>query len=279
MVFIYVMLFKWAVLSIFFWQQCVQQDLSSVFPQNSQFAQEEVVEIPTCKAQGIIKIPNAKDPPVPRSSADQKEWPICREFQGCSCCNTSHVVALNKQRWQKYPEYNTLSKDCNKFFELSVCKSCDPNVGVSASMDMCLSHCEEWFNACKADFFTYDQVSQKLRPCNDEPNTMMCAKAQDLVKGGKEFCYSLGQAYALADTSCYKGVGDEALCKYVLELEKEAAELAIIQEREAMRAAIKIALTAIGVMIASIILFPPMPGGRLGTRTSVPSASLERKDQ
>eukprot|EP01023_Acetabularia_acetabulum_P002879 TRINITY_DN1124_c1_g1_i1.p1 TRINITY_DN1124_c1_g1~~TRINITY_DN1124_c1_g1_i1.p1 ORF type:complete len:360 (-),score=31.62 TRINITY_DN1124_c1_g1_i1:236-1315(-) len=248
-------------------------DIGQILRNAPYLSGENVIEIPACKEQGIIKIRDRKDPPVPRTSEDQPTWKICGQFQGCSCCNTSHVNVLYKS-WNQKPEYQALSPSCKQYYVMMHCKTCDPNLGVQGTMHLCKPFCNHFFDSCRDDFFTYDQVAQKLKPCSDSPDTTMCSYARDLVKDGKEFCYTLGHVISIEE-SCFDGVGDEQLCKYVLELEEEAIRLEAEYQYQAMRAAIKIALMAIGIMLGSIILFPP--GG--GAIVSGTADQIDKKQQ
>ncbi|KAL0033050.1 hypothetical protein WJX77_012366 [Trebouxia sp. C0004] len=48
---------------------------------------------PQCKPQGMLKL----DKPFPPPLYSEITFLFCEQYQQCSCCNASHVVALEKK--------------------------------------------------------------------------------------------------------------------------------------------------------------------------------------
>lgn len=159
---------------------------------------------PQCKPQGLLKL----DKPFPQPSYSDIAFPFCEQYQQCSCCNASHVVALERSL-QTY-DTEPLSSSCQSMTAQLACRICDPKVGTGQKQRVCASTCQKWYSQCQYDYFSYSTFSQHLVPCGTRQASAVCSTAQELADNAESFCQQAGYdiqgiASASADADCFDG--------------------------------------------------------------------------
>ena len=154
--------------------------------------------------QGLLKL----DKPFPPPSYSEITFPFCEQYQQCSCCNASHVVALERSL-QTY-DTEPLSSSCEAMTAQLACRICDPEVGTGQKQRLCASTCQKWYSRCQHDYFSYSTFSQHLVPCGTRQASAVCSTAQELADDAESFCQQAGYdiqgiAPADADSDCFDG--------------------------------------------------------------------------
>ncbi len=154
--------------------------------------------------QGLLKL----DKPFPPPSYSEITFPFCEQYQQCSCCNASHVVALERSLLT----YDTepLSSSCEALTAQLACRICDPEVGTGQKQRLCASTCQKWYSRCQHDYFSYSTFSQHLVPCGTRQASAVCSTAQELADNAESFCQQAGYdiqdiAPADAESDCFDG--------------------------------------------------------------------------
>jgi hypothetical protein len=67
-------------------------------------------------------------------------------------------------------------------------------VGVGLKTSLCASTCDDWYAACRNDFFGYQGQRQGLQPCTeaDTERLQMCSKLSELAADGAGLCEAAG---------------------------------------------------------------------------------------
>ncbi|DBA66916.1 TPA: hypothetical protein ACH3X2_002035 [Trebouxia sp. C0005] len=154
--------------------------------------------------QGLLKL----DRPFPPPSYSEITFPFCEQYQQCSCCNASHVVALERSL-QTY-DTEPLSSSCQAMTAQLACRICDPEVGTGQKQRVCASTCQKWYSRCQHDYFSHSTFSQHLVPCGTRQASAVCSTAQELADNAESFCQQAGYdtqgfAPADADSDCFDG--------------------------------------------------------------------------
>jgi len=154
--------------------------------------------------QGLLKL----DKPVPPPSYSEITFPFCEQYQQCSCCNASHVVAL--ERSLQTHDAERLSSSCQAMTAQLACRICDPEVGTGQKQRLCASTCQKWYSRCQHDYFSYSTFSQHLVPCGTRQASAVCSTAQELADNAESFCQQAGYevqgvAPAATDADCFDG--------------------------------------------------------------------------
>lgn len=152
--------------------------------------------------QGLLKL----DKPFPPPSYSEITFPFCKQYQQCSCCNASHVVALERSL-QTY-DTEPFSSSCQAMTAQLACRICDPEVGTGQKQRLCASTCQKWYSSCQHDYFSYSTFSQHLVPCGTRQASAVCSTAQELADNAESFCQQAGydiQGVVTADADCFDG--------------------------------------------------------------------------
>jgi cobalamin biosynthesis Mg chelatase CobN len=154
--------------------------------------------------QGVLKL----DKPFPPPSYSEITFPFCKQYQQCSCCNASHVVALERSL-QTY-DTEPLSSSCQAMTAQLACRICDPEVGTGQKQQVCASTCQKWYSRCQHDYFSYSTLSQHLVPCGTRQASAVCSTAHELADNAQSFCQQAGYDIqdtepADADAACFDG--------------------------------------------------------------------------
>ncbi len=154
--------------------------------------------------QGLLKL----DKPFPQPSYSEITFPYCEQHQQCSCCNASHVVAL--QRSLQTHDAEPLSEGCNAMTAQLACRICDPEVGTGQKQHVCAHICQQWYSRCRHDYFSYSTFSQHLVPCGTKQASAVCSTAAELANNAHSFCqqagYDVMERHASdADGACFDG--------------------------------------------------------------------------
>lgn len=154
--------------------------------------------------QGLLKL----DRPYQRPSQSDILFPFCQQYQQCSCCNASHVLAV--ERNIQTQDSSTLSASCNTMTAQLACSICDPEVGTAQKQHVCTATCQQWFNRCRHDYFSYSPFSQHLVPCGTKQASDVCSQVSELAEDGQSFCQQAGYSVSDPDTTgsndgCFDG--------------------------------------------------------------------------
>lgn len=154
--------------------------------------------------QGLLKL----DRPYQRPSQSEILFPFCQQYQQCSCCNASHVVAV--ERNLQTQDSSTLSAGCSAMTAQLACSICDPEVGTAQKQHVCKATCQQWFTRCQHDYFSYSPFSQHLVPCGTKQASDVCSQVSELAEDGQSFCQQAGYDVLNPDTAsdddgCFDG--------------------------------------------------------------------------
>ena len=141
--------------------------------------------------QGLLKL----DRPYQRPSQSEILFPFCQQYQQCSCCNASHVVAV--ERNLQTSDSSALSASCSALTAQLACSICDPEVGTAQKQHVCTATCQQWYRRCQNDYFSYSPFSQHLVPCATKQASDICSQVSELAEDGKSFCQQAG--YSVLD--------------------------------------------------------------------------------
>lgn len=150
--------------------------------------------------QGLLKL----DRPYPRPFQSEILFPFCQQYQQCSCCNASHVVAV--ERSLQTQDSSALSASCSAMTAQLACSICDPEVGTAQKQHVCTATCQQWFRGCQNDFFSYSPFSQHLVPCGTKQASDVCSQVSELAEDGQSFCQQAG--YSVMDPDATDGYHD-----------------------------------------------------------------------
>ena len=98
-------------------------------------------------------------------------------------------------------ELSDFSAKCVAFTERVLCSACDPEVGVGNLDSVCVSLCDEWYAACKDEFWEV----QKQRPFPCMPSALVCSPLSEFVSTGAEFCKQMRFDVGYPPAECYDG--------------------------------------------------------------------------
>jgi hypothetical protein len=101
----------------------------------------------------------------------------CSKYVRNSCCNATHNLPLKRMVLE--PLVANFNKRCQEISEEMVCSACHPYVGTGRMDRICPDMCDEWFDACKEEFYTASSMSQSLTPCYG--NALVCSPLKDIV--------------------------------------------------------------------------------------------------
>ena len=147
--------------------------------------------------QGLLKL----DRPYQRPSQSEILFPFCQQYQQCSCCNASHVVAV--ERSLQTHGSSTLSASCSAMTAQLACSMCDPEVGTAQKQYVCTAPCQQWFRKCQHDYFSYSPFTQHLVPCGTKQASDVCSQVSELAEDGQSFCQQAG--YSVLDPDATDG--------------------------------------------------------------------------
>lgn len=123
------------------------------------------------------------DKPYP-FAAPQSGIPFCKEFQECSCCNSSHVLTIRNDILH-FSLDESISPQCLRDVEAHSCSVCDPWVcGASSTSPCCANGCSSIGDGlrfcnlvcmliCKSLSFSRARISdQDSAPCHHMPHSL-----------------------------------------------------------------------------------------------------------
>ncbi|RHY27923.1 hypothetical protein DYB32_006427 [Aphanomyces invadans] len=113
---------------------------------------------PLCRSTGGIKF----DPTEPSRQQKQRSLEHCSKYWQNSCCNETHTIPLKLRVME--PHVAMFNSKCQALHEELTCSVCHPFVGTGRMDRICPDLCDDWFDACKDEFYTPDG-SQALSPC------------------------------------------------------------------------------------------------------------------
>eukprot|EP00928_Gymnodinium_smaydae_P054164 TRINITY_DN37983_c0_g1_i1.p1 TRINITY_DN37983_c0_g1~~TRINITY_DN37983_c0_g1_i1.p1 ORF type:complete len:373 (+),score=69.25 TRINITY_DN37983_c0_g1_i1:100-1119(+) len=134
---------------------------------------------------------------------------FCNEHHARTCCEKNHT----KQAIAGFAAFSQEhSSRCVQMARLALCSVCDGDVGIGLkaqlnSIRLCPSFCQQWFQACREDFFA-PSGSQALQPC--VAGSLVCSPLGEITESAGEFCSRIGP-FQVAETeddgdSCFDGI-------------------------------------------------------------------------
>lgn len=89
-------------------------------------------------------------------------------------------------------------------------------MGLGLVTEVCPSLCDQWYLACKSQFFGYEPRTDRLVPCSPDSSAMaVCSTLDQLASSGRGLCEAAGLPVAVEDNraggnfsatpSCYSG--------------------------------------------------------------------------
>ncbi|OQR93538.1 hypothetical protein ACHHYP_02454 [Achlya hypogyna] len=172
-------------------------------------------ETPRCRSTGGLKFDPAEPPRQQRPGAMEH----CAKYAKNTCCNATHVLPL--KRLVLEPLVAGVNGRCQELSEELTCSACHPLMGTSRMERVCPDLCDEWFDACKHEF--YMAGNHHLAPCYG--NALICSPLKDIVSTsvtrrthvalieaycrGRDFCrrmgYTPGKATDTEGKDCFDG--------------------------------------------------------------------------
>ena len=96
---------------------------------------------------------------------------------------------------------------CVDLSETVHCMGCHPEVGVGNSVAVCIRLCNEWYQACKRDYYAAQGIKNVPTPCLQD--SLICSPLGAFVESGEELCKLYGFNVAPAgEDGCYDGKVD-----------------------------------------------------------------------
>lgn len=136
----------------------------------------------TCRSAGVLKF----DPdthPMQRT----KGMEVCSKYRKSTCCNASHAHALRLKI--REPVVAKFNRKCQAITEEMACSSCHPLMGTWEMKNVCPSLCNDWYNACKDEYYAYGGAGT-LAPCYG--NALVCSPLKSIATSGEDFCVHMG---------------------------------------------------------------------------------------
>ena len=160
--------------------------------------------------QGLLKL----DKPYKQPSNSDILFPFCEQYQHCSCCNASHVVAVS--RTLAAQDSAPLSSGCQAMTAKLACSICDPEVGTGGKQRICANTCTQWYSQCQRDYFSYSTFLQQQVPCGTRQASAVCSTAEEFADDGQSFCQQAGYDTLSPDSpdanaECFDGSASSAL--------------------------------------------------------------------
>ncbi|KAG6612680.1 RxLR-like protein [Phytophthora cinnamomi] len=136
----------------------------------------------TCRSAGVLKF-DQETHPMQRS----KGMEVCSKYRKNTCCNASHSHALRLKI--REPVVAKFGRKCQRLTEEMACSSCHPLMGTWQMKNMCPSLCNDWYDACKDEYYAYGGAGT-LVPCYG--NALVCSPLSAITKSGADFCVHMG---------------------------------------------------------------------------------------
>jgi hypothetical protein len=155
--------------------------------------------LPTCRARVAALRFNESRPPHFKSS-----WsPLiaCESFSSFTCCSRDDSESIKRLNLMGASADH--STRCREFTERFNCMPCDGDVGTGAKAAACTSFCDEWFDACRHEFYKVSADGSTIKPCFGD--YFICSKLRNIVAGGAGLCGIMGVAASDDEAHCYDG--------------------------------------------------------------------------
>lgn len=130
-------------------------------------------------------------------------WGACQKYSRATCCSKEQTDAVF--RLLVGMERAGFSSQCQYVTERLLCAvGCDADVGLGLRKPhVCLESCNEWFQACREEFFQpLSNVFKVPFPCLD--NALVCSKAAEVYTDGEHFCTAMAIPWS-EEESCLDG--------------------------------------------------------------------------
>lgn len=149
--------------------------------------------------QGMLRL----DQPYKKPTKSALPFSLCQQYQQCTCCNASHVLAIHRSL--QVVDSEPMSDACYAMTAQLACRPCDPEVGMGLKERVCLQTCQNWLHACHDDYFSYNGLSQALEPCGTKAASAVCSQARQLADDGMQFCTMAGLHVSQEAENCFDG--------------------------------------------------------------------------
>lgn len=144
-------------------------------------AEQRHAERGTCRSVGGLKFD-----PTQRSMQRSQGLEVCSQYRGNTCCNDTHSMPLRLKI--REPVVAKFNGRCQKITEEMVCSACHPFVGTNKMKTVCPRLCNDWYSACRNEYYSYGSTS--LTPCYG--NALVCSRLSAIASDGAEFCSKMG---------------------------------------------------------------------------------------
>mmetsp|Transcript_4123 Transcript_4123/g.4721 ORF Transcript_4123/g.4721 Transcript_4123/m.4721 type:complete len:266 (-) Transcript_4123:323-1120(-) len=158
---------------------------------------EEAIGDYVCLPQEGLPLTETKSP------AKQQGMTFCQQWSSCTCCSPKHAAAMQYIAESVY-ESQGVSRSCIAYSSMMTCRVCDPSVGIGLKKTVCGGTCNEWFKACKDDFFAFKGIKQELQLCDERD--VVCSPLHMLAEDGADLCSKAGHRIApKGSQTCFDG--------------------------------------------------------------------------
>jgi len=95
------------------------------------------------------------------------------------------------------------SSSCRKYTELFNCMPCHGEVGTGERTAACGPFCNDWYDACRDEFYQTSMDGATIRPCFGD--FLICSPLSAIVSDGPSLCNRMGVSVSDDPNSCYNG--------------------------------------------------------------------------
>ena len=125
----------------------------------------------------------------------------CRSFSNHTCCSRSDSEEIKRLNLMGASAGH--SDRCRSFTKLFNCMPCDGDVGTGLKTAACAGFCNDWFDACRDEFYKTSQDGSIIRPCFGD--YLICSPLHKIVRDGAGFCSTMGVEVSDDPAHCYEG--------------------------------------------------------------------------
>lgn len=132
---------------------------------------------------------------------------VCSKFEYNTCCTRSHTLSLLRLIQPYYIAFLEQSPTCAAFSEAVLCIGCHPLIGTNQVHHICASLCDQWFQQCKHEYFSFQGLQSFSHPIPCADDAVLCSQLKAVVSSGKEMCelYGLPVSSIADEEECYDG--------------------------------------------------------------------------
>jgi len=132
-------------------------------------------------------------------------WGACLKYSRATCCGVNQTSVV--YRMVAAMDRAGMSRECQDMTERVLCAvGCDPDVGTGRiPPHVCVNECNDWFEACKDEFFspTAGSVHKVPMPCSE--HAVVCSKLGDVYSSGPRLCEAMALRWSDDAHACLAG--------------------------------------------------------------------------